>query len=546
MNSLHSFRINSEMRQIRINYIVVLVVIAMLALFFIQAFQTRQLFDRKSAEFNSYFTTVLDRISLQHEKAEDIRRYLNVVNHDFDVKYKDILKEEFKNLLSAKESITIEDTSIFENGKMESYLVIQGETFDSLSGVTAQQRVLARDVRQLRDLFKRKPQGNIPQDSIQLAVQLDQRVIQQIFKKARFVNEMMLDAFRSNIYEEPHKRIDIVFLDSVLQTEMENEELPAEFDFLIVTEKMERVEFENAPKNYLEELDTTNSFKSLLFPSNTLDEDLYLYVRFPKQNQFLILDMWAPLTVNLALLIIIIVAMTMMFKTILTQKKLSELKSDFISNMTHEFKTPISTISLACEAMNDGDMGGNNAPSPYIKIISDENQRLMKLVERILQSATLDKGELKLSTDKINLNELIHEVVNTAELRMKKRNAKIQLELPDEFIYIQGDRFHLSNLLSNLIDNAIKYSENEPEITVSLSKEGKKVHLSVSDKGIGIKKEHLSKIFDKLYRIPTGNVHNVKGFGLGLSYVKAIAELHDWNIVVRSKHGSGSTFTLEI
>lgn len=546
MNSLHSFRTNSEMRPIRINYIVVLVVIAMLALFFIQAFQTRQLFDRKSAEFNSYFTTVLDRISLQHEKAEDIRRYLNVVNHDFDVKYKDILKEEFKNLLSAKESITIEDTSIFENGKMESYLVIQGETFDSLSGVTAQQRVLARDVRQLRDLFKRKPQGNIPQDSIQLAVQLDQRVIQQIFKKARFVNEMMLDAFRSNIYEDPNKRIDIVFLDSVLQTEMENEELPAEFDFLIVTEKMERVEFENAPKNYLEELDTTSSFKSLLFPSNTLDEDLYLYVRFPKQNQFLILDMWAPLTVNLALLIIIIVAMTMMFKTILTQKKLSELKSDFISNMTHEFKTPISTISLACEAMNDGDMGGNNAPSPYIKIISDENQRLMKLVERILQSATLDKGELKLSTEKINLNELIHEVVNTAELRMKKRNAKIQLEIPDEFIYIQGDRFHLSNLLSNLIDNAIKYSEDEPEITVSLSKEGKKVHLSVSDKGIGIKKEHLSKIFDKLYRIPTGNVHNVKGFGLGLSYVKAIAELHDWNIVVRSKHGSGSTFTLEI
>src|SRR5690606_13283208 len=110
----------------------------------------------------------------------------------------------------------------------------------------------------------------------------------------------------------------------------------------------------------------------------------------------------------------------------------------------------------------------------------------------------------------------------------------------------QGDRFHLSNLLSNLIDNAIKYSENEPEITVSLSKEGKKVHLSVSDKGIGIKKEHLSKIFDKLYRIPTGNVHNVKGFGLGLSYVKAIAELHDWNISVRSKHGGGSTFTLEI
>ncbi len=534
------------MRQIKINYIIVLVVVATIALFFIQAFQTSQLFDRKSTEFKTRFSTLLDRIALQHEKADDIRRYLQVVNRDFDVKYKDILKEEFKSLMSATESISIEDTSIFENGKMESYLVIQGETFDSVTGVTAQQRVLARDVRRLHDLFKRKHASTIPQDSIELAVRLDQRVIQQIFKKARFVNEMMLDAFRNNIYEDPSKRIDIVFLDSVLHTEMKSEDLPSEFTFLILTEYGERVHFDNAPSHYKEDQDTTNAFKTILFPSNTLDEDLILSIQFPTQNQFVIMEMWGPLAVNLALMFIIVIAMILMFKTILTQKKLSELKNDFISNMTHEFKTPISTISLACEAMVDADMGAKEAPSPYVKIIHDENQRLMRLVERILQSATLDKGEAKLNVEKVNLNELVHEVVNTAQLRMKKKNAEITIDMPDEFIYVDADRFHLSNLLSNLVDNAIKYSEQEPEINIQLKKEGKKVHLSISDNGIGIKKEHLPKIFDKLYRIPTGNVHNVKGFGLGLSYVKAIAQLHGWNITVRSKHGSGSTFTLEI
>jgi len=518
----------------------------MIALLFIQAYQTAQLFDRTSAEFKQRFSTILDRIALQHEKAEDIRRYMGVVNKDFDVKYKDILKEEFKSLLSAKESITIQDTSIFENGKMENYLIIQGETFDSLSGVTAQQRVLARDVRQLRDLFKRKPQGNVPQDSIKLAVQLDQRVIQQIFKKARFVNEMMLDAFRSNVYEDPSKRVDLAFLDSVISTEIRNENLPDEYTFLITSESGERIRFKQEMGHYSNELDTTNDFKSKLFPSNSLDEDLYLHIQFPKQNRFLLSEMWAPLTVNLALMIIIVVAMSLMFRTILTQKKLSELKTDFISNMTHEFKTPISTISLACEAMVDSDMGANTEPSPYIRIIRDENQRLMLLVERILQNATLERGELRLNKEEININELIHQVIDTAHLRVKKKKGEIELDLPKEFVYVYADRFHLTNLISNLLDNAIKYSKDDPRIAVRLKKEGKLISLCVEDNGVGIKKEHLSKIFDKLYRIPTGNLHNVKGFGLGLSYVKAITKLHGWNITVKSKFGSGTTFTLEI
>ena len=188
------------MKKVRVNFILVLVVAALLALLVIQAFQTAQLYDRKSNEFSDTFSSTLDKFAIRHEKAEDIRRYMMLADKDFSGQYKDILKEEFQHLLSAQESISIQDTSIFENGKMENYLIIKGKTYDSISGLTAEQRVIARDVRQLRDLFHNNKAGSISKDSIQLTVQLDQRVIQQIFKKAQFVNEMMLDAFKNNAY----------------------------------------------------------------------------------------------------------------------------------------------------------------------------------------------------------------------------------------------------------------------------------------------------------------------------------------------------------
>ena len=245
-------------------------------------------------------------------------------------------------------------------------------------------------------------------------------------------------------------------------------------------------------------------------------------------------------------MILIIVALMFMIKTILAQNKLSEIKNDFISNMTHEFKTPISTISLACEALNDPDMVQQNTTNiaPFVKMINDENKRLGLLVERILQSAVMDKGKIRLKEERVILNELVQNVAQNAQFRIQNSGGTIQLNLPKETIEIISDKMHLTNIISNLVDNAIKYSTSVPEIEINLKRENKKLLLSVKDHGVGIKKEHLNKIFDKLYRIPTGNIHDVKGFGLGLSYVKAIADSHGWNILVRSKFGEGSEFIL--
>lgn len=535
------------MKKIRVNFILVLVVAALLALLVIQVIQTAQLYDRKSSEFSERFSTTLDRFALRHEKAVDIRRYMLLADNDFSGQYKDVLKEEFQNLLSAQESISIQDTAIYENGQLENYLIIKGKTYDSISGLSAEQRVLARDVRQLKDLFQ-KDASHLSTDSLQVAIQLDQRVIQQIFKKARFVNQMMLEAFRNNVYEEPSQRLDIAFLDSVLKHEISMGNLPSGFEFVVTDEYNAPIEFDHAPEHYKLDLDTAFTHQTSLFPSNPLDEDLYLHLNFPEQKSFLLMEMLIPLTMNSLLVIFIILAMIFMFRTILTQKKLSEMKNDFISNMTHEFKTPISTISLACEALSDSDMVGQNTAStqPFVKMINDENKRLGILVERILQSATLDRGDLNLQHDDILLNEVVHEVVQNAKFRIANTEGSIDLDIPTELMHITGDRMHITNMVSNLIDNAIKYSKGAPKVKVTVKNEGNSIVLTIADSGIGIKKEYLNKIFDKLYRVPTGNIHNVKGFGLGLSYVKAIVELHGWSIQVKSKPEQGSVFTITI
>ena len=544
------------MKKIRVNFIFVLVVVSMLALLVIQSFQTAQLYDRKSTQFKSKVNTTLERIAIRHEKAEDIRRYMHIVNRDFSGQYKDVLKEEFQNLLSAQESISIQDTSIFENGEMQNYLIIKGKAFDTLSGLTAEHKVLARDVKQVRDLFN--PQTKqIQGTNSSVSIQLDERVLKQIFKKARFVNEMMVEAFRYNVYEEPEKRIDLDFLDSVIYHELKSDELPLNYEIMIINDEGKALPFKLKSlksikscqsHNYSTELDTLKSANVILFPSNTLDEILTLHINFPSKGSFLLKEMWGSMSISLLLMFLIIIALVFMFKTILTQKKLSELRSDFISNMTHEFKTPISTISLACQAISDPDMlGGSTDQSvPFVKMINDENHRLSLLVERILQSAVMDRGELKLKKEKVLLNEIIHEVVHNAQFRIKSIGGKIDIDIPTELIEITADKMHLTNLFSNLIDNGIKYCEEVPHLVIDLKKEGNTYLLSVSDNGIGISKEHITKIFDKLYRIPTGNLHNVKGFGLGLSYVKVIAELHGWNISVKSVVGKGSTFTIRI
>ena len=535
------------MKKIRLSIATVLLTISVLSLFIIQTFQMIQLYERKNIQFRQNLNNCLDKIAFRHEKAEDYKRYMNIINKDFSGQYKDALKQEFKNLMPIQESISIQDTVIMVNGKMENYLVIKGDAFDSISGVRSEQKVLARDVREMRDLFQGKSGHIAHKDSSAIAIQLNQKVLQHIFKKAKFVNEMMIQAFRDNMYETPQRRIDAVFLDSIIRMELKKEDLPQKYSFMITNEFGRIIKFDVAPSSLNNKIDSTKCGKINLFPSNVLDEDLYLHLYFPNRNAFIFREMKASFFVTILLVVIIIIALVFMFRTILEQRKLSELKSDFISNMTHEFKTPISTISLACEALGDSDMVDENSKqsiSPFVKMIHQENKRLELLVESILHSAVIDKGEIQHNYIVLDLKELILNLVENAKFRLQGTNGTITTEFSGNDFTIIADKMHLTNLLANLIENAIKYSNETPEIKLFLDRNTKGLQLSVIDKGIGINKEHLPKIFDKLYRVPTGNLHNVKGFGLGLSYVKSICEEYGWEINVKSQFGEGTTFTV--
>ncbi|HRP52174.1 MAG TPA: HAMP domain-containing sensor histidine kinase [Fluviicola sp.] len=537
------------MIKIRINLIITAVWIAMLALLLIQISQTLQLYDRKSEDFKSKVNTALERISLRYEKMEDYRRYSSLMNKNVSSQYKDLLKEEFQNLYEVKESISIKDTVIFIRGRLENYLVVTGNSYDSISGLVSKQVVLARDVRQMKELFDgSKKRTLFQEDSIRKSYRIDQRVINKIVKKAKYINDVMVHTFQDNMYLSPQERIHIKSLDSLIHQEIKKDHLPLEYQFVVIEENNQPVAFPNAPSCYSLKVDTSQSQETVLFPNKILEDKLTLHIYFPKSNSFVLKTMGTMLIISLVLAVLIIITITYMFRTILSQKKLNEIKNDFISNMTHEFKTPISTISLACEALNDPSVipCSQQEVAPFVKMIQEENKRLGLLVESILQSASVDRGELTMKLEKVPIIEVIQAVAKSASFRIAGEDGEFILDLPKEEIYIEADRLHFTNMVNNLIDNAIKYSKEKIHITVKLNNYSDRIEFRVIDKGIGIKREHISKIFDKLYRIPTGNVHNVKGFGLGLSYVKAIADMFRWDIHVTSQYGEGSEFRVII
>lgn len=230
---------------------------------------------------------------------------------------------------------------------------------------------------------------------------------------------------------------------------------------------------------------------------------------------------------------------------IIRQKRLSEVKTDFINNMTHELKTPISTIGLSSEMLLREDFSNDSERlKRYAGLIYKENKRLEHQVERVLNIAKLNKNELSLKKTTLHLHELIEEAADSFRFNQLQSGGEIRLELnasPDD---INGDQVHITNVFFNLIDNAVKYSKEKPEVFVSSANDKKGVLITIGDKGIGIKKEDVKQIFDKFYRVSTGNVHDVKGFGLGLYYVKLVIEAHGGTIHVKSQIGEGTTFTI--
>ena len=364
------------------------------------------------------------------------------------------------------------------------------------------------------------------------------RVMKKTAKFNTVIKEMITHESRSI------KRVHPKVLDSMLRAEFINKGINIHYEFGIFDDAIG--EFVIVRGKDADQLKKT-PLKANLFPNDIIANTNYLMVNFPNQSQFLFRKVWSTLASSVIFILIIIFSFAYAIQIIYKQRKISELKNDFINNMTHEFKTPIATVSLACEAIYEDEVQKDRPTLlRYLGVIKDENNRLGSQVEKVLQIASMEKEDFALNKQLVNVQALIENAIERAAIQVENREGKITTSFKAGKVSGQVDEMHLANVIFNLLDNAIKYSAEKPDIHVSTLDQGDFLRIRVKDYGIGMNKEAAKHIFDKFYRVPTGNIHNVKGFGLGLSYARFVVEAHGGQLSVKSELGKGSTFEILI
>lgn len=344
------------------------------------------------------------------------------------------------------------------------------------------------------------------------------------------------------------ERVDPEFIKKELEDELESRDIRSPFYVEVRENGTLLYHFANA--NSIRGAEASDDPQPAVYSTPLFREDLdrstgELRVYFPHKHQVLLSNVTVMLVSSVALLLVLVGAFAYTIFIILRQKKMSEMKTDFINNMTHEFKTPVATIMIASESLKDPDIVADRIRVARLAdIIYDENVRLGNHIERVLNIAQIEKQDLRLSFADVEVNALIRAVADSMELQFQKHGAELELALDAKADVIVGDELHLSNVIFNLLDNALKYGKENPKIRLSTRNVPQGIRILVEDNGIGMSKDQLTRIFDQFYRIPTGNRHDVKGFGLGLSYVADIVKRTHGKVGVRSEKGVGTVFEL--
>ena len=336
------------------------------------------------------------------------------------------------------------------------------------------------------------------------------------------------------------------FLYRIIKESLLAQNITGTFEFALYN--FYTTEFVVPPSNFLlKEKMLQSEFIFSLKPSEKFIAPHLLMLYFPSERLILLKRNSFITALIVVFVSIIMLLFIFMLFSLYRQKKIADIKNDFINNMTHEFKTPLSTITLACEALSDEQMISNRENRNFcISIISDENERLKLMVNNILQLAQLKKGQLKLFLESCDIHELIKHISDSFSLQIKSIQGELNLYLYAEHFTLKIDRMHIQNVIVNLIENGIKYSKENPKIAVKTENDKKNMLISISDNGMGITKKSMKYIFHEFYRVTTGNIHNQKGQGLGLVYVKQIIELHGGSISVESEPNKGSTFRIAL
>ncbi len=381
-----------------------------------------------------------------------------------------------------------------------------------------------------------------PSDSSRIVVS---STVKKINSRAEELNDMLQQMVVEvqSVNVPIKKRLSKDYLNSQIQNSLRNQNIEIPYEFAVVSGADKQI-MPIKSAGFQDE-DAAESYKANLFPNDLFHIPNFLLLAFPDKNMHVLKSLMFLLTGSGVFTLIILITFSVTIYVILHQKKVSEIKSDFINNMTHEFKTPIATISLAVDSINSPKVIGSPDMVKYFTgIIRDENRRMNTQVENVLQMALIDKKDFNLRLKETDIHEIISRAVNNIRLQAEKKRGQVIAELNATNPIIETDEIHFYNIINNLLDNALKYSHSEPFIKVKTEDVSDGMKISVEDNGIGISKEDQHRIFDKFFRVSSGDIHNVKGFGLGLSYVKALVLAFGGILKVNSEPGKGSTFEI--
>ena len=510
--------------------LVVLMSLSLIGIIFVQAYYINNSVKNEQEQFNFKVRKALSYTSNEIEQREyrDYVRELQSFIAEGGIADSSSIRE----LTFLKQDENTNELIIYRNGILEENFKVPSFIDISLDSVNIS-RILNR--RETKVFSSNDIEGGFnltPEKSIQVVTNMTK------LEQATFES-----SYRDQIKATPiHRRVSEDQIRKLLMRKLSEDDIDIDFEFGIYANDLAtKIQSDNF------ELENNSSIGVPIFLDNNNESDFILYVNFPERRKFILSSIIGMTLLSIIFTTIIIIAYTSAIYQLIKQRQISQIKTDFINNMTHEFKTPIATINLALDAIkNPKIIDDKDKVKRYLTMIKEENKRMHAQVENVLRISKLEKNELNISKDRVKLHDLIEDAVTHIELIVEDRNGYIKTHLNAQKSSVLANETHFTNVIVNMLDNAVKYSENEPKIDIYTENVGSNIILKIKDKGNGMSKSVQKKVFEKFYREHTGDVHNVKGHGLGLAYVKRIVDDHQGHVSVESEKGKGSTFIIKL
>ena len=512
--------------------LVILMSLSLIGIIFVQGYWIKTAVDNKEEQFSNTVSQVLQSV-VQRVEQREIKDYSDKLLQIID-SVGELKQSTLNEVFYLEKNENNNETFIYSHGILEEDYGITATFFDNSFDSTAIKSYVSKRT----TIIYREDKGLDGKSAYTPVEKIQKMGNMSEIEKAQFE-----DYFREIVNRVPvHKRVSKAELEFLIQRELKDRNIDLDFEYGVFANGLA-----TKVKTRSFNLNKSTKYKAPLFSDTDGNTPYSLMVSFPKKKKFLISSIIGMALLSIIFTIIIIVAYSSALFQLIRQKQISEIKTDFINNMTHEFKTPIATINLALDAIkNPKAFADEDKVKRYLKMIRDENHRMHAQVENVLRISKLEKNQLDISKDRVDLHELIEDAITHVELIVEDRGGYVKTHLDAEKSTILANESHFTNVLVNILDNAIKYSPESPKIDIYTEVVKNHIIVKVKDQGTGMTKAVLKRIFEKFYREHTGDIHNVKGHGLGLAYVKRIVDDHQGEVYAESEKNKGSIFYIKL